>query len=405
MNGPLHTSLEIMNAASASSEIMDRTPLANTINETLASQNTTGTQELATVTSQLMNATPSSHTMNGTLAIEIIKENHMSDLALGAVYYLKLFISLLGLFGNLCSIAIWLTKQFRKTARSTIVIVLALANTVFLGLVMEQAIDLRFDGFAFLATSDISCRIKGALFGISRQMDSWLILLLTTERLFAVMTPYVVKIIFDRSKTAIYVLVITLAIIVFNVVVITHDLSLVKFNADTMACQYAPALVLKQLIMAQTPLLFIIPLNIIIVVKVIAQYWRMRHTIAVTQQEIQKKKTLKITAATLSITLSHIALILPLTVIIVCCAEKYSKYLDAMTVMPMANAAINFYAYTISSREYRRKLMIALGKLRNHIFTCLGNCLEPCLQTHNAVAPEVELPNLGEGLFLPPVND
>ena len=329
----------------------------------------------------------------------------MSDLALEVVYYLKLFILIIGGVGNLCSVAIWLCKEFRKTARSTICIVLALANTVFLGLLTGQATAVHFDGFEFLSISDVSCRVQSVLIGISRQMDSWLILLLSAERFAAVVTPYIVKILFDRSKTALYVFIVTLVIVVFNVVVVMHDPSAVKLRTETQTCEGEPTVLFPLLLMSQIPLLFIIPLNITIVVKVVAQYRRTRHTIAVTMQQKQLKKSLKVTASTLSITLSHIILILPLTVVVICCGEKYSKYLDAMTVMLMANAAINFYAYTISSKEYRRKLMIALGKLKNHIFTCLGNCLEPCLQTHNAVAPEVELPNLGEGLFLPPVND
>ena len=354
-----------------------------------------------TLSSQIMNKTSSSHIMNGTLPTGITKENRLSDLVLEVVYYLKVLILIVGVFGNSCSVAIWLSKEFRKSARSTICVVLAFANTAFLLLVVGQATGLQFDGFEFFSGSDVSCRVKSVLLGISRQMDSWLILLLTGERFFAVITPYALTSIFDRSKTALYVLIITLAILLFNVAIITHDVSLVNFSIETLTCEYARALILKQLIMAQTPLLFIIPLNTVIVIKVIAQYRRMRHTIAVTQQDIQKRKSLRITASTLSITLSHVILVLPITVVLISCGKKCSKYVDAMAVMPMANAAINFYCYTISSREYRRKLMISLGKLKNHIFTCLASCL----QTHNDVAPEVELQNIGQEQFLPHVTN
>ncbi len=385
---------------------MNGTLQLQTMNETLPSQIMFGI-----LSKDITNWTVPPQIKNGTLPSQIDHENKMSDLALGTVYYLKVLVFIFGCFGNLCSIGIWLTKQFRQTARSTICIVLAFANTAFLILMMGESTTLYFNGFTLfdnLYTSNISCRIKSALFAVSRQMDSWLILLLSVERLFAVVTPYIVKIVFDRCKTAIYVLVITLLILVFNIVILMYSSSLDMLSTDKQTCIVAkidPTILFPQMLMAQIPLLFIIPLNLVISIRTIIQHRHIRHTIAVTQQQMHKKKSLKVTVSTLSIALTHIILVLPITIFVICCRENNSQYIDAMTVMPMANAGINFYCYTISSREYRRRLMIALGKLRNHVFTCLGDCLTPCLQTNNAVAPEVELANFGEDQYLPSVCD
>ncbi len=94
--------------------------------------------------------------------------------------------------------------------------------------------------------------------------------------------------------------------------------------------------------------------NIIIIGKVIGQYLKMGNVVAVTQQQLQRKCSLKVSTMTLSITVTYSASFLPQNVYPICCVQKCQFIPIWLQYFPMIDRAVNFYMYTLSSDEHRR---------------------------------------------------
>ena len=239
-------------------------------------------------------------------------QNQVRPSATHLVYYAALLICIAGCTGNLLGIIVWLNKEFRKMSRFVICITLAVANTV--SLAFGEITTSYFQVGEFLSQSDIICQTKIVLVGISLHLDSWLIVYLSIERFLALFRPHLSKIIFGQVKTVLYVLTVTLLSTAFNFVFAISHVSVVKFKDGTGMCNFDPSILnqIRYLLRGQIPLLLIIPCNIVIIGKVMAQYKKMRNAVAVTQQQIQKNKSIKASVLTLSITLSYISFSCPL---------------------------------------------------------------------------------------------
>ncbi len=130
------------------------------------------------------------------------------------------------------------------------------------------------------------------------------------------------------------------------------------------------------------PLCIIIPCNIIITVKVILQIRSMRGVVAPNQQQQLKKKSIKVTILTLSITLSFTILIIPNNVFLLCCdMGSHFELVSVLTLLPFINASINCYMNALASKDFRRKL--------KSVFVWIWTCLTSCC-TQNVVAPAAE---------------
>ncbi len=267
---------------------------------------------------------------------------------------------------------------------------LAVANTMQLIAGIGHSTTEYFGGDRFLATSDFSCGVKSILFSFSQHMHGGLILYLTIERLTAVFCPFIVKIIFNRSKAALYVFIISVVFLVFNVFVVMHDTSVMGLHDGTQICKtdLSVRVLIRQLFIGPIPLLIITPCNIVLVTKVLVQYRSVRHFVLLTQQQQIKKKSIKASILTLTFTLSYILLALPFNVFYVCCMDTYFHFSFLLTILPMTNASISFYAFILASEKYRRKVIAALHTVNTRMNSCLT-----AIHAHNAVVPEQELSN------------
>ncbi len=261
-----------------------------------------------------------------------------------------------------------------------------MVNTIYLAFQFAQSTTMHFYGVHFLAQSDFSCKIKAIFLMTSDHLDSYLILFLCLERFVAVFRPHALKAIFNRTKCAVYISVTVTSSLFLHALLVILDVSSVKPPNGKSVCKIheTPRMLIRQLILGYLPLIIMIPCNIVIVVKVIFQYKIMKHCIAVTQQEIQKKKSIKVSIFTLSITLSYISLILPNRLFFICCRQTYldSRTFTVIILMPMLNSAINFYMFTLSSKEYRQKVKLTMGKVATYVYNFL---ISPC--PNNSVEP------------------
>ncbi len=277
--------------------------------------------------------------------------------ALVAMYYIKLFLFMAGSLGNLLSLCVWMTKDFRAMPRSIICFTLAVANTIYLTLMFTNATMQHFFKEYLLSSSDITCRMKTTILGLTQHTDSWNIVFLSVERLAAIFIPLHMKIIFDRRKAVMYVALTTVIFLAFNIYVDMNDVSVLTLPNGNTRCKtmISVRFHIKRFLIDLIPLLIIIPCNIVIVVKVISQYRKMKHCIALTQQQITKKKSIKVSILTLSITLSFIILFVPNIVFFLCCRNLHTEPLtrSVFALLPMINASCNCYMYALASKDYR----------------------------------------------------
>ncbi len=151
-----------------------------------------------------------------------------------------------------------------------------------------------------------------------------------------------------------------------------------KFNTDNLLFK------IRQFLIGLIPLCAIIPCNILIIIKVILQIRSMQGVIEPTQQQILKKKSIKVTILTLSINLNFIILIIPHNVYVLCCdVLPRTQVYFVLMLLPFLNASTDCIMYALSSREFRRKLKSVVVTIATRGLRCLG-----WPWVNNVVAPE-----------------
>ena len=119
----------------------------------------------------------------------------------------------MGFSGNFLTILILSQKRNRKESTALFLIVLAVSDTVVLFEGYLCSVISSIFHFDFQAMNDTSCKIHMFLTYYSLQYSSWILVLVTSERVLSVMKPYKARIICAR-KRAITSLAITGTILV-----------------------------------------------------------------------------------------------------------------------------------------------------------------------------------------------
>ncbi len=101
------------------------------------------------------------------------------------VFYIKFVIFIFGCTGNLFCCYIWTKKDFTRMPRSFSCIILSINNTIYLILnISHVGYSIWNDTYRYFAT-EFGCRFVIFGVGFTSHMDSWIIILLTAERLIA----------------------------------------------------------------------------------------------------------------------------------------------------------------------------------------------------------------------------
>ena len=315
---------------------------------------------------------------------------HLNSREAQIIYYVKLFFIIIGFFGNFLSCYIWTTKYFRRVPHSVVCFTLALTNTLYLTIHFTFSTMDPFSMGDIPISYKLPCQVFVCLLGFSLQMDSWLTVLLSIERTIGVFSQRLAKNIFNRLKALIYVLLITIILLIYNIYFAAHHVSSMERHDGSRSCRIDIHSIQRQIMeymIGLIPVSVIIPCNILIITKVIFQIRSMNGVIAVTEQQVLKKKSIKVTILTLSITLNFLTLTLPMNVIALCCIHAHDKVYFAVlvTLLPFINSSIDCYMYALSSREFRRKITSIFVSVTNFIWT-----FWTLLCAQNVVAPVVE---------------
>ena len=310
--------------------------------------------------------TNSSLSVNGTANISLDKNKSKSDdkeeLILKYIEIVKILFYLMGISGNVFCIIIWTKKRFLLMARSTTCLTLAAANLAYLTTHACNVLVEAVDGADIVARSNLSCKFMFGLFAFCQHLDSWCIVTLTIERLFAIALPYKSKTYLTRRNLSISTAIIILLFLGFNCYLGVDIIMLVTLPNGKKICipKKGWAGDLRSLLIGQLPLLLIIPANAIIVGKVLYQKRKMK--LINEKAKGDEKRALHITIMILSVTLTYIALILPFSAFMFCCSSDKNK-LMILSILPTTNASINFYMYFLSSKIFRAEVRQQMSKV------------------------------------------
>ena len=122
--------------------------------------------------------------------------------------YIYPVLCLIGFSGNFLTILILSRKRNRKDSTAVFLIILAVSDTIVLFEGYFCTVISNILHIDFLAINDISCKIHMFLTYFSLQCSSWILVLVTIERVVSVVKPYRARIICSR-KTAMTSLTIT----------------------------------------------------------------------------------------------------------------------------------------------------------------------------------------------------
>ena len=206
--------------------------------------------------------------------------------------------------------------------------------------------------------------------------------LLSLERLTVVFSLNIVKIIFSRIKTAIYVGLIIGTFLAFNIYFVIHDVTTVTTPSGISSCKLDPFTArfkVRQFLNGLIPLCIIIPCEILMIMKVVLLVRSMRGFVAQTQLVMLKKKCLRVTIIALAVTLSFTVLIIPNNIIIICCNfHPNSKIIIFVTLLPFIDACVKCYMLALSSTRFRIKVKSMFTTIRSSLTSrCTQNAGPP----------------------------
>ncbi len=279
------------------------------------------------------------------------------------IFYIKISIIAIGLFGNVLCLLIWIEKSFIKMSRSSTCIALAVVNFCYLLINFTSEIYWYVNGKTLNERSEFLCKSRYILNGTFGDLDAWLIVTLTLERLCAVCVPYKAKLYITRRRMTIFISLLTLVSLLFNGYLGLFERNFFTVKGKTV-CRNDQNVIttIKHLLRGMVPLTIVIISNIIIIVKILQQKRKLK--VAKAHNENEVKKSLRLTYMVLSITISFFILMMPPSIYWFCC-KNIANYRDinrVIKIFPEINASINFFLYSLSSRDVQRAVARQLAK-------------------------------------------
>ncbi len=280
------------------------------------------------------------------------------------IFYIKISITVIGLFGNVLCILIWVEKTFIKMSRSSTCIALAVVNFCYLLNNFTSEMYWYVNGNPLKEWSEFLCRFPYILNGTFGDLDAWLIVTLTGERLFAVLMPYRAKLYVTRRTMTIFISILALIFLSFNAYLGLFEREFFKVKGKQI-CRNRKTVTstIKVLLRGIVPLTIVIISNIIVIVKVLQQKRKLK--MSKINNETEVKKSIRLTYMILSVTVSFFILMMPPTVYRFCCKNiaNYRNIDRVFKIFPEINVSINFFLYSLSSRDVQKAVGRQLAKL------------------------------------------
>ncbi len=295
--------------------------------------------------------------------IDLRSQQKNDDNFIYYIFYIKITIIGIGLFGNVSCLLIWVEKSFIKMSRSSTCIALAIVNFCYLLINFNSEIYWYMNRKKLNERSEFLCKSLYILNGTFGYLDAWLIVTLTGERLCAVCVPYKAKVYITRRRMTIFISLLTLISLLFNGYLGLFEREFFTVKGKTV-CRNPQNVksTIKLLMRGIVPLTIVIISNIIIVVKILQQKRKLK--LAKAHNENEVKQSLRLTYMILSVTISFFILMMPPSIYWFCCKNisNYRNINRVILIFPEINASINFFLYSLSSHDVQKAVARQLAK-------------------------------------------
>ncbi|KAK2150062.1 hypothetical protein LSH36_425g00023 [Paralvinella palmiformis] len=287
-----------------------------------------------------------------------------------------------GIIGNLLSLVVLLSKQFKKVSSSSTFILSVLALTdigvLSCGLMRHWILNLTEDRVDVRCLSVFSCKVHVFLTYFLPQLSAWSLVLLTFERFVSVKWPMKAKQILNRSRmiTAWTIMILTLTIINSHFF-ITQSLEQIDIkdyedNTETLVlCSSVKAIYFVNVIwpwldlvmLSIIPTMSILTFNITLSLEIIQAHRR-----RVSQMRVKETdESLSITAMLIGISVLFLVTTIPVSVYFIWIQynsdDTYKQLFTTLTAYSITNiiyylnSSVNFLVYCISGSKFRNALV------------------------------------------------
>ena len=288
------------------------------------------------------------------------------------------FFLIIGLFGNIMTIATMASKQFRHLTSRYILIALAISDTTLLITQPFNKIWItNLFGMDIRAVfSDAGCKAFFHIFRTSKMTSSWLVVLVCFERFVAVVFPLKAKLIIKKRMIFPAIALNYLIIGTYNAVW-TFSSAVVNglCKPDLPDPRHKPFLIVGVTIYSFIPSAILLVFTPQIIYKISRQI-RVRRSMTVgkRQQASSRKEEDMIRASVMviAVMIAYIILVLPITIVHVYAAVSgisafdvnslgFFVFREVAQVLEQINYSINFFFYVLCSTIFRRRVFQLLG--------------------------------------------
>lgn len=311
--------------------------------------------------------TPSVENMTSTLfKTTVYWENGPSDFNLVSGAIIKIicpFLFIIGMTGNIVSILILLKKKNRVTATALFLTVLSISDIVII-LTSIVTVWVRLIWNYYIRNiHSVFCKLHVFLTYFSVQFSSWILVLITLERILCVFIPHKVKQFLGREKGLVFIAIQAMVLLLVNghllfTVSVDERLLDVKcvvfhsgFSYDLFFAKAWPWIDLS--LAFGIPCLFILMGNLAIFIQLSCR----RRNLGTTHQRYHSRTVLLVLLSAVFIaSMAPATLFFAVSYLHEWAAQNYDSILDILTVATVLNPTMNFILYFLSGSKFRAEV-------------------------------------------------
>lgn len=325
---------------------------------------------------------PTNETWNSSLitTTEGIPVHTVYDDVLVGLNYLDMLLLptclILGVSGNFITLLVMNTKYFANWTSRYFLIALAISdNLLLLTQPLNKSIVMKLFGRDLRALSNLGCRLYFWFFKNGKMTSSWFVVLLCLERFVAVKFPFKVKTVFCVRNNIIAIVAVYIIIGVYNGVWSwAHNiLADGKCYPDGInESDPTEVALFRNMLIGGCSLYSFLPICIMVVVTPMIISSMVKHTKKrqkmSTKGSKKNKELVRISTMLLSIVITYIIFVLPVTILHVSSAflgiksfgnnsKQFQIYLNISQMLEQLNYTINFFLYVVSNRRFRETVV------------------------------------------------
>ena len=278
--------------------------------------------------------------------------------------YVAIVLCVLGSAGNILIIKIMRRKRFRAMPRSLICLTLAVVDLILLLFYFIEEISAANGVYLYEQYWNISCGLYWFVYPVPEflfHLDAWLIVMMTFERLLAIIKPLHVQTIITRPRVKAIIASISFFFFIFD-----WEQSVRSYYMKTNPCSRDKRLFtgifhirdqISILLFSVVPVIMIVPTNIIIVVSFLKHRKaqpNMRNT----------NEARKVTLMLTSVSIAFIIFVGPLAVHFLSGGHSGTTVHGIVSLLAFINIVVNFFLYFFSGEIFRQEVLAWMRSLR-----------------------------------------